>query len=67
MTRRTALTDRSLAQAELYMGLAAVFRRFSFELFETDVSDTILAHDFFVPTVKLDTKGIRVKVKSVER
>lgn len=47
------------------MGLAAVFRRFSFELYETDVSDTILAHDYFVPTVKLDTKGIRVKVKAV--
>ncbi len=61
------LTRSSLAQAVLYMGLAAVFRKFSFELYETDVSDTILAHDYFVPTVKLDTKGIRVKVKSVEK
>lgn len=49
------------------MGLASIFRRFSFELYETDVSDTILAHDYFVPTVKLDSQGIRVKVKSVER
>ena len=49
------------------MGLAAIFRRFSFELYETDASDTVLAHDYFVPTVKLDTKGIRVKVKSVEK
>ncbi|KAK5196121.1 hypothetical protein LTR99_008070 [Exophiala xenobiotica] len=57
----------NLAQAELYMGLATVFRKFSFELYDTDVSDTILAHDYFVPTVKLDTKGIRVKVKSVEK
>lgn len=56
----------NLAQAELYMGLAAVFRRFTFELYETDVSDTLLAHDYFVPTVKLDSKGIRVKVKSVD-
>lgn len=55
-----------LAQAELYMGLAAIFRRFTFELYKTDVSDTRLAHDYFVPTVKLDSKGIRVKVKSVD-
>ncbi|KIX02127.1 uncharacterized protein Z518_08066 [Rhinocladiella mackenziei CBS 650.93] len=56
-----------LAQAELYMGLAAIFRQFSFELYETDVSDTVLAHDYFVPTVKLDSKGIRVRVKSTEK
>ena len=49
------------------MGLATIFRKFSFELYETDVTDTILAHDYFVPTVKLDTKGIRVKVESVEK
>jgi hypothetical protein len=49
------------------MGLATIFRKFSFELFETDVSDTVLAHDYFVPTVKLNTKGIRVKVMSVEK
>jgi cytochrome P450 len=55
-----------LAQAELYMGLAAIFRRFTFELYQTDVSDTLLAHDYFVPTVKLDSKGIMVKVKSVD-
>ncbi|OAP59663.1 hypothetical protein AYL99_06961 [Fonsecaea erecta] len=58
---------QNLAQAELYMGLATIFRTFSFELYETELSDTVLAHDYFVPTVKLDTKGIRVKVKSVEK
>ena len=49
------------------MGLATIFRKFSFELYDTDVTDTILAHDYFLPTVKLNTKGIRVRVNSVEK
>ena len=53
---------QSLAYAELYMVLAAIFRRFSFELYETDVSDVRMAHDFFIPSPKLDSKGVRVKV-----
>jgi hypothetical protein len=54
--------NSSLAHAEIYMVLAAVFRRFSFELYETDVSDVRMAHDFFIPSPKLDSKGVRVKV-----
>jgi cytochrome P450 len=56
----------SLAHAELHMGLAAIFRRFTFELYETDVTDVVLAHDFFLPCPKLDSKGVRVKVKVVD-
>lgn len=56
---------RSLAHAELYLVLATVFRRFTFELFDTDISDIELAHDFFLPSPKLDSKGLRVKVTSV--
>ena len=56
----------SLANVELFVTLAMVFRRFSLELYETDVSDVELAHDFFLPSPKLDTKGIRVKVLNVE-
>ncbi|KAL2425367.1 Cytochrome P450 monooxygenase sdnE [Exophiala dermatitidis] len=52
----------NLAHAELYMTLAAVFRNFDFELYETDISDVELAHDFFLPSPKLDSKGVRVKV-----
>lgn len=52
----------SLAHAELYMTMAAVFRNFTFELYETDISDVELAHDFFLPSPKLDSKGVRVKV-----
>jgi cytochrome P450 len=52
-----------LAQAEIYLTLAAVFRRFDFELFQTDRSDVDVAHDFFNPSPKLDSKGLRVLVK----
>ena len=53
----------SLAHAELYMTLAAIFRNFDFELYQTDLSDVELAHDFFLPSPRLDSKGVRVKVK----
>jgi Cytochrome P450 len=58
-------SNLSLAHAELYLALATVFRRFHLELYDTDVSDVKLAHDFFLPSPKLDTKGVRVKVKSI--
>ncbi len=44
------------------MTLAAVFRNFQFELYETDITDVELAHDFFLPSPKLNSKGVRVKV-----
>ena len=44
------------------MTLAAVFRNFRFELHSTDITDVELAHDFFLPSPKLDSKGVRVKV-----
>ena len=53
----------SLAHAELYMTLASVFRNFEFELYRTDLSDVELAHDFFLPSPRLDSEGVRVKVK----
>jgi len=48
------------------MGLATLFRRYQFELFETDISDILVAHDFFLPSPRLDSKGVRVKVKCVD-
>lgn len=54
-----------MAKTELYLALATVFRRFTFELYETDITDVELKHDLFLPYPKLDTKGIRVKVTSV--
>ena len=59
-------TRTSLAYAELYLCLAALFRRFTFELYDSDVSDIELKHDFFLPSPKLDSKGLRVKVVSID-
>lgn len=42
--------------------LAQVFRRLVLELHETDESDVELAHDFFLPSPRLDSKGVRVRV-----
>jgi hypothetical protein len=53
----------SLAHTELYLAIATIFRRFEFELYDTDISDIEL--DFFLPSSKLDSKGVRVKVTSL--
>ena len=45
------------------MTLAALFRKFDFELYQTHISDIEFAHDFFAPSPRLDSKGVRVKVK----
>ena len=42
-----------------------IFSRFTFEVFETDISDVEMAHGYLVPYPKWDSKGVRVKVKSV--
>jgi hypothetical protein len=59
------LTKRkySLAWCELYLVFAAFFRFFDFELYETDISDIELQHDFFLPFPKWDSKGVRVFAK----
>ena len=51
---------------EMYVVIATVFRRFSLEFYKTDASDVELAHDFAVPSPRLDSKGIRVRVLKVE-
>jgi hypothetical protein len=45
------------------MTLAALFRTFDFQLYHTDASDLELAHDCFAPSPRLDSKGVRIKVK----
>jgi hypothetical protein len=49
----------------MFIGLAHVFRKFRLELYETDRSDVVMVHDFFLPCPKLGTKGVRVKVVEV--
>ncbi|KAJ4292534.1 hypothetical protein N0V90_009197 [Kalmusia sp. IMI 367209] len=54
---------KELAQAELHATIAALFRRFEFEMWETKREDVDIAHDFFVPVTKRGTKGLQVLVK----
>ncbi|KAK8218611.1 cytochrome P450 [Phyllosticta capitalensis] len=56
----------TLAMAELYLGLGTLFRKYDLELFETDESDVKMAHDFFVAAPKLDSKGVRVKLRELQ-
>ncbi|KAI9767291.1 MAG: hypothetical protein M1839_004535 [Geoglossum umbratile] len=58
-----ACAGMNLAYAELYITLATVFGRLKLELFETDRGDVDIVHDFFNPSPKLDSKGLRVTVK----
>ena len=54
----------NLAYAEFYLALAAVFApgRFEWELYETDVTDVELKHDFMNTCPRMDSKGIRAVV-----
>ncbi|KAI0192310.1 cytochrome P450 [Xylaria flabelliformis] len=52
-----------LAYAELFIGLATLFRRFSFEIYDTDRTDVDVGRDCFVPRPVKRSKGVRVLVK----
>lgn len=52
----------SLAQAEMHLALATIFRRFDTELFETSRKDVDPKKDFFVP-VPESPNGVRVMVR----
>jgi cytochrome P450 len=55
----------NLAMAQIHLCLATLFSgKYEFKLFGTDVEDVRLAHDFFLPSPKLDSEGVRVKVKN---
>ena len=51
-----------LAQAEIYFTLAAIFRRFDMELYQTTRKDIDVAHDFFNPQARKGSEGLRVIV-----
>lgn len=53
---------RSLAYAELYLTLAAIVRRFTLSLYETDYSDIQAVCDAMMPLPKAESKGVRVMV-----
>ena len=54
----------SLALAEMSLSLAVLHRPGGprLELFETDESDVLSAHDFMIPQPKLSSKGLRMLV-----
>jgi cytochrome P450 len=54
-----------LAWAELYLVLGCLFKRYRFELHETTMADVEMAHDFFDPSPRLDSKGLRVRVERI--
>ena len=55
-----------LAWAELYIGLANVFRRVELELFETGPEAVTMAREYMVPLPAASSKGVRVLVKENE-
>lgn len=57
----------NLAYAELFLTIGSLFAPrdaggVDMELFETDHSDIEVAHDFFNPSARLDSKGVRALV-----
>lgn len=65
---------RDLAQAQMHLAVASLFGfkrnekgelkdRFRWEFFETNISDIETAHDFYNPSPRVDSKGVRVLVK----
>ena len=57
----------NLAQAEIHMALAAIFRRFGtkMRLHDTDRErDVDIKHDFFMTNPSLDSRGVRVTLHS---
>ena len=52
-----------LAWAELYIGLANLFRKVDLELFETESNAVEMGGEYFVPQPARGTQGVRVQVK----
>lgn len=53
----------NLGYAELYLGLAAIVRRFDLELYETGIEDVHPVLEGFVPFARRESKGVRVLVR----
>lgn len=59
----TAITY-SLTEAQTYLIIAAVFRRFNFEFFETTIENVTVVRDSFNGQRKRGLESVRVKVLS---
>lgn len=56
---------KELAYAELFLGVATVFRRFNLELYNTTSDALEFYMEHFVPKPKPGTEGVRVLVKGL--
>jgi cytochrome P450 len=54
---------KNLGQAELFLTLATVLRRFDLDLYETDETDVTIERDWYVMQPKKDSLGVRAIVK----
>ena len=50
---------------EIYLGVAHIFRRFHLNLYETDRTDVLMYHEFFLPAPVLTSKGVRAKITEI--
>lgn len=59
------MQSNSLAMAEISLILAVLYRPngLKLELYETDETDVMIAHDFMVPMPKVTSKGVRVLIR----
>jgi hypothetical protein len=62
----SSISQYSLAYMEIFMALGNIFRKLQFKLYETDLSDVEMVYDFFLPSPRFDSKGVRVKVVEIE-
>ncbi|KAL4803097.1 cytochrome P450 [Aspergillus unguis] len=52
-----------LARSEILLVIASLLTRMEFELYETTVEDVRVKHDIFIPFARMDSKGVRMRVK----
>jgi len=52
----------NLAHAEIVLVIAAVFRRFNLEIFESSYEDVRIVRDVVAPDASRDSKGVRARV-----
>lgn len=54
----------SLAKTEIFLTLAAPFRRYEMDLFDTTFErDVELKYDMFLPQPSLESRGVRIVFK----
>ncbi|KND89070.1 Trichodiene oxygenase [Tolypocladium ophioglossoides CBS 100239] len=54
----------NLAYAEIYLAIAAIVRRFDWELYETTLDDVVCQRDFCVAVASLESKGVRAQLSA---